>query len=323
MLLRRLLVGFPDLIEGTANLDAPVEHVNIGHRSPYVFVPQQLLHRSDVIAGVQKVGGETVAQGAAAHGFGDPCGLSGLSDGFLGPALAQVMAAGDAGTRIVGKIAGGKERLPAPGAWVFVFQRRGQIDGAVAPFKILPMDALDVAELLPEGPDEAGGQQRDVSDRALAGTHRDLKVVDIEIADAQTQRLNKAETGALEQPNDELSGGRAGQRVEQAPNLILGEDGGHPLPWLFCPEVVEGTRELLLEHFTVKEQKCAEGLRLGGSRHVLIYSQVGEEGFDFRDIHGLGMALIVEEDEAYDPADIGFLCVKRILPDAQRLPYTI
>jgi hypothetical protein len=35
------------------------------------------------------------------------------------------------------------------------------------------------------------------------------------------------------------------------------------------------------------------------------------------------MTLIVEEDEAYDPADVGFLCVKRILSDAERLPHTI
>jgi hypothetical protein len=148
-------------------------------------------------------------------------------------------------------------------------------------------------------------------------------VVDIEIADAQAQCLNEPETGAINQPDDALGGGGTGQRIEQAPDLVPGEDGGHSLPWLFSPEVVEGARELLLEHFTVKEPERAEGLRLGGSRHVLIYSQVGEEGFDFGDIHGLGMALIVEEDEAYDPADVGFLCVKRILPDAQRLPYTI
>jgi hypothetical protein len=36
-----------------------------------------------------------------------------------------------------------------------------------------------------------------------------------------------------------------------------------------------------------------------------------------------GMALIVEEDEAYDPADVRLLGVKGILPDAQRLAHTI
>jgi len=120
-----------------------------------------------------------------------------------------------------------------------------------------------------------------------------------------------------------LGGGRAGQRVEQAPNLVAGEDGGHPLPRSFCPDAVDGARELLLEHLTVKEQERAEGLRLRRGRQVLIHSQVGKKRFDFRYIHGLRMAFIVEEDEAYDPADVGFFCVKRILPDAQRLTHSI
>ena len=174
LLLRSLPVGFLDPVKGTANLDAAVERVDIDHRGPHVLVPEQLLHGSDIIAGVQQMGGEAVAQGAAAHGFGDTYGLGGLADGFLWPALAQMMAAGDAGTRVDSEIAGGKEILPAPGAGIFIFQRRGEIDGAVAPFKVSSMDGLDVAEMLPEGPDEGGGEHRDVIDRAFTGAHGDL-----------------------------------------------------------------------------------------------------------------------------------------------------
>ena len=32
--------------------------------------------------------------------------------------------------------------------------------------------------------------------------------------------------------------------------------------------------------------------------------QVGEEGFDFGDTHLLGVAFVVEEDEAFDPANV-------------------
>jgi hypothetical protein len=35
------------------------------------------------------------------------------------------------------------------------------------------MDDLDVAELLPEGSDEAGGEHRNMIDRAFPGAHRD------------------------------------------------------------------------------------------------------------------------------------------------------
>ena len=131
-------------------------------------------------------------------------------------------------------------------------------------------------------------------DRAFPGRHRDLTVVDIEIADAQAQRLDKPETGAIDQPDDALGGGGTGQRVEQAPDLVLGENIGHPLSWLFCLEAVDGARKLLLEHLPVEEQKRAKGLGLGRDRHSLLYSQVGEKRFNFRDIHGLGMTLIVK-----------------------------
>jgi len=216
LLLRTLPFGFLHLIEGTANLDAPIEGVDVDHRSPHVLVAQQLLHRSDIpsttlrvnSASVQKVGGKTVAQGAATHGLGDPCSLRGLSERLLGPAPAQMMAAGDAGTWVAGEITGRKEILPAPGARIFVFQRRGEIDGTIAAFQILPLDDLDVAELLSEGLSKAGRQHRDVIKRAfagnpaLAGTHRDLTMIDIEIADAQAQRLNEPQAGAIEQPDD-------------------------------------------------------------------------------------------------------------------------
>jgi len=275
------------------------------------------------------VGGKTVAQGAAAHGFGDTYGLRGLSDRLLGPTLAQMMTALDARTWIAREIARGKEILPAPGARIFVFQRRGEIDGTIAAFQILPLDDLDVAELLSEGLSKAGRQHRDVIKRAfagnpaLAGTHRDLTMIDIEIADAQAQRLNEPQAGAIEQPDDKLRGGGAGQRVEQAPNLVAGEDGGHPLLRLFCPDAVEGARELFLKHRPVEEQERAEDLRLRRGRHVLIHSQVGKKRFDFGDIHGLRMAFIVETDETGDPADVGLLRVKGVLPDAQRLTHPI
>jgi hypothetical protein len=87
--------------------------------------------------------------------------------------------------------------------------------------------------------------------------------------------------------------------------------------------VVEGARELRLKHLSVKEEERAEGLSLRGGCQALIYSQVGEKRFDFRDIHRLRMALIVKEGEAYDPADVGLLRVKRTLPGAQRLTHTI
>ena len=41
------------------------------------------------------------------------------------------------------------------------------------------------------------------------------------------------------------------------------------------------------------------------SRDVLFDGQVGEESFDFGGAHLVGVALVVEEDEAADPVDVG------------------
>ena len=40
---------------------------------------------------------------------------------------------------------------------------------------------------------------------------------------------------------------------------------------------------------------------------LALYGKVGKKGFDFWSAHFRWMALVMEEDEALDPVDIGFL----------------
>jgi hypothetical protein len=49
----------------------------------------------------------------------------------------------------------------------------------------------------------------------------------------------------------------------------------------------------------------AERLILSGGGNVLIDSEVGQEGLHLGSAHLLGMALVVVEDEAPDPVDVG------------------
>src|SRR5882672_9399590 len=51
---------------------ALVQHMGVDHRSRDIRMPEQFLHRADVVAGFNEVRGERVAQRVRAHGLGDP-----------------------------------------------------------------------------------------------------------------------------------------------------------------------------------------------------------------------------------------------------------
>ena len=62
---------------------------------------------------------------------------------------------------------------------------------------------------------------------------------------------------------------------------------------------------------------------MGGGSDVEVYGQVGEEGFDFRGSHIFGMSFVVEEDEAFDPVDVGFLGADGVVFEADGLTNSI
>ena len=45
----------------------------------------------------------------------------------------------------------------------------------------------------------------------------------------------------------------------------------------------------------------------------MIDSEVGQEGLHLGSAHLLGMALVVEEDEAFDPVDVGLAGARRVV----------
>jgi len=62
------------------------------------------------------------------------------------------------------------------------------------------------------------------------------------------------------------------------------------------------------------------GLILGSGGDPLVYCQGGAERFDVRDAHVPGVAFVVEEDEAFDPVDIGLFSADGGVFEAQRIP---
>jgi hypothetical protein len=75
--------------------------------------------------------------------------------------------------------------------------------------------------------------------------------------------------------------------------------------------------ELSLEYLGVKKEQGAERLVLSGRSDMALDGKVGEERGDFLFSHGVGVAFIVEEDEATNPVEINGLSANAVMLDAQ------
>jgi hypothetical protein len=122
-------------LQGAADSQAtPVEDVGVDHGCLDVFVTQKLLDGANIVMRFQEVGGKAVTQSVGSDELDDTRQASRPFDRLLQAALVQVMAARDAGTRILGKATGWENVLPAPfpvGVGVFARQRVGQVGCSV------------------------------------------------------------------------------------------------------------------------------------------------------------------------------------------------
>jgi hypothetical protein len=76
-------------------------------------------------------------------------------------------------------------------------------------------------------------------------------------------------------------------------------------------------REWLRQHLGIQEQERAQGLILRRRGNLLLNGESGEESLDFGQAHFVWMALLMEQHESFDPADVGFLSTQRIMFAAQ------
>jgi len=95
-------------VRGTPHAQPPtIQHVRIDHRRAHVSVSEQFLG-ADIVAVLEQVRRERVAQGVAAGPLGDAGSVHGLGDGTLDDGLVQMEAAGRAPARIAAERAAGK-----------------------------------------------------------------------------------------------------------------------------------------------------------------------------------------------------------------------
>jgi len=300
--------------------------VGVDHGGFDVFVAEQFLHGANVVAILEQVGGETVAEGVRGDAFVDFCGLGGGFDGFLESSFVDVVALGDAGAGVFREVGGGEEVLPEPFAvsvGVFFIQRVGKMDGAEAVGKVGLVQGFDLFEMLPQGEDEAFGQHGDAIIAAFAVADDDLVVVEVDVFDAKAKTFHKAQAAAIENLSHKFID--AAKVGNDGAGFVFGEDGGDAFVFFGAQGGKGGFFELDLEDVTVEEENGAEGLVLGGGGDFSFDDEVGDELVDFEDGHlagmdadlSLGQVGVVIADIFAGPVKVGFFGARGVLFDAK------
>ena len=154
----------------------------------------------------------------------------------------------------------------------------------------------------------------------LAVADQDLVALEIQVLDPELKPFEQPHPGPVEQAADEAR--RPTHTGQEPPHLVAAQDhgqtGGPPRPHeAFQPGDLEAQR------LPVQEQQRRERLVLGGGRDVTFDGEVGQERVDLDVAHFPRMSPAVEEDEAPDPADVGILGARRVVPRSQRRAHEV
>ena len=149
---------------------------------------EELLDGADVVTILEQVGGKGVAQGVAAHGFGDAGGARSSANVALHGRLVAVVAAALASAGVDVGAACGKDPLPGPfsrSGGVFGSQGVGQRDEASARGQVRSVLGLHALEVLGQSGHDARGQGRDSVLPTLAVAHTNFVARGIDVLCAQ------------------------------------------------------------------------------------------------------------------------------------------
>ena len=103
--------------------------------------------------------------------------------------------------------------------------------------------------------------------------------------------------------------------MQERTDFRAGHHGRKPRRALGADEILE-LRERLLEDVAVEKEKGAESLVLRGSGDMVPDREGREEGVDLGLSHFGGVPLVVKEDEALDPADVGLFGAQGVVARA-------
>ena len=275
-------------------------------------VPQQFLHRAQVGAPLQQVGGEAVPQRVAPHPLVDPGQLRRRLHRALDGRLVGMVPSLDARARVHRQAS--RRKHPHPGPFlprlrVFAIERVGH------PHARLPRGAIRLPqhahpgevglERLPQG----GRQHHHPVLVTLPLAYHDLTPIEVQILDPQPQPFHQAQSGAVEHPGDQP--GRSFHHIEEPLDLGAAQDHREPLRPPGADHVAEFSQRQLQDRL-VEEQQGAQRLILGAGRHVPGHREVLKELADFGLRQGSRCRIAMEAQEPDDPVPVRLLGAQRV-----------
>ncbi len=195
---------------------------HINHRRRHIAMPEELLHRADVIAVFQQLGGKTVTHHMRTDALRDAGAPGRLRQRLLDHRLVQMVPGRRPESRIAADPASRKHKLPPPlGRRIreLAIQRERQDDSPESFGQITLMNTPHVLQVLRQRLPRSRGQHRHPILATLPLPHDDLIAIEVEILDAHVDTLLDPDAGPVEQHDDEPH--RAGQLLQ---------DRGHFLP---------------------------------------------------------------------------------------------
>jgi hypothetical protein len=168
-------------------------------------VAEKGLDLADVVAGLEEVGGEGVAEGVAGDALGDGGAACGGDDGAVEGGGVGVPSGGAAGL-VAAEDGGGEDELPGEfvtGTGALVAEGVGDGGVAAAAGDVAAPLGLDGVDLGVEALMEGGGEHDDAVLIALGGADDNLRPAEVDIPDAEGAGLADAHAGAVEQLDHE------------------------------------------------------------------------------------------------------------------------
>jgi hypothetical protein len=233
--------------------------VGIDHGGANILVAEQFLDGADIIAILQKMGGERVSEGVATDAFAKSRFLGALFHSALEGGFIEVVSALDTAARVERPFGSGEKVLPeeiARGVGVFSLKCMREVDFAAAFGQVLFVQEAGAFDLTLEVGGDGCGQGCHPVFFAFAIAHGDGFVFEIDILNAQANTLHETQTGTVEQLSHEFM--HAVQVVEDTQHFLMRENRREAFGTFGAGE--QDRFDLFVEHFTVEEEDGAESL---------------------------------------------------------------
>jgi hypothetical protein len=163
---------------------------------------------------------------------------------------------------------------------------------------VLEADDFDVR---PQGRLQRGGKKGRAVLSPFSVAHDQLLAGEVDVLDAELQRLQDADSGAVDQRRAQVLD--AGHSREDGADLAAREDHGQALGAFRMDDSLQ-PGDLPPQHVLVEKEQRGQRLILGRSAYVPLGRERAQEGGDFRLVQSGGMLAVVEVDESSDPGDV-------------------